>query len=172
MAIKHELVNGGVKALFGWLLKVDLADFDEQTKPPSTPARERLVALSRASWQTFVALWRCGQLGDGLWGACLSSDLFAMFLEWCHRNKEHSMSQTKFSLFVETTGVEKTRAIPWTERNNRRFSAWFFPSDDQSFLPPSVTSAALGKHAETWRDRARLAGWNVDNWDHVKGYAA
>ena len=172
MAIKHELVNGGVEALFGWLLKVDLADFDEQTKPPSTPARERLVALSRASWQTFVALWRCGQLGDGLWGACLSSDLFAMFLEWCHRNKEHSMSQTKFSLFVETTGVEKTRAIPWTERNNRRFSAWFFPSDDQSFLPPSVTSAALGKHAETWRDRARLAGWNVDNWDHVKGYAA
>lgn len=171
-AIKHELENGGVEALFAWLLTVDLGDFDEQTKPPSTPARERLVALSRAAWQTFVHLWRFGQLGTGLWGACLTSDLYALFLEWCHRNKEHSMSQTKFSLFVETVGVEKTRAIPWTERSSRRFSAWFFPKDELSFLPPSTTSAALGAHVVAWREKARHAGWNVDAWDHVKGYAA
>ena len=172
VAIKQELENGGVEALYGWLVAQDLGDFDPQTKPPSTPARERLVALSRASWQTFVNLWRHGQLGDGLWGACLSSDLYSLFLEWCHRNKEHSMSQTKFSLFIETVGVEKTRAIPWTERASRRFSAWFFPKDEQSFLPPSTMSAALGAHVEEWRKRARFAGWNVDAWDHVKGAAA
>lgn len=171
-AIKHELQSGGVEALYGWLLAQDLGDFDPQTKPPSTPARERLVALSRASWQTFVHLWRHGQLGAGLWGACLSSDLYSLFLEWCHRFKENSMSQTKFSLFIETVGVEKTRAIPWTERNSRRFSAWFFPKDEQSFLPPSTKSAELGVHVEEWRARARLAGWSVDNWDHVKVVAA
>mgnify|MGYP001002778612 CR=1 FL=1 len=159
VAIKHELENGGVQALLHWLLRVDLADFDERTKPPSTPARERLVELSLAAWQTFVALWRYDQLGVGLWGACPTSDLFALFVEWCQRNKEHSMSQTKFSLFVSTTGVEKTRAIPWAR-------------DERAFLPPSTTSAALGKHVEEWRARARHAGWNVDNWDHVKGYAA
>ncbi|MDH0894238.1 MULTISPECIES: bifunctional DNA primase/polymerase [unclassified Pseudomonas] len=168
-AIKHELEHGGVEALYAWLLAQDLGDFDQQTKPPSTPARERLVALSRAPWQTFIHLWRTAQLGDGLWGGCLSSDLYALFLEWCHRNKEHSMSQTKFSLFIETMGVEKTRAIPWTERTTRRFSAWLFPKDDQSFLPPSTKAADLGKHVEEWRTRARLAGWNVDGWDHVKG---
>lgn len=79
------------------------------------------------------------------------------------------MSQTKFSLFIETMGVEKTRAIPWTERTTRRFSAWLFPKDDQSFLPPSTKAADLGEHVEEWRTRARLAGWNVDGWDHVKG---
>ncbi len=172
LGIKHELLNGGVEALYGWLLAHDLGDFDPQTKPPSTPARERLVALSRASWQTFVHLWRTAQLGNGLWGGCLSSDLYSLFLEWCHRFKEHSMSQTKFSLFIETVGVEKTRAIPWTEGNNRRFSAWFFPKDDQAFLPPSWKSAELGAHVEAWRRKARLAGWNVDGWDHVKGAAA
>lgn len=172
VAIKSELLNGGVEALYGWLLAQDLGDFDPQTKPPSTPARERLVALSRASWQTFVHLWRNHQLGDGLWGGCLSSDLYSLFLEWCHRFKEHSMSQTKFSLFIETVGVEKTRAIPWTDGSNRRFSAWFFPKDDQSFLPPSWRSAELGAHVVAWRGKAKLAGWNVDGWDHVKGVAA
>ncbi|MCE1017270.1 bifunctional DNA primase/polymerase [Pseudomonas alloputida] len=172
VAIKRELEEGGVEALYAWLLAQDLGDFDPQTKPPSTPARERLVALSRASWQTFVHLWREGQLGDGLWGACTSSDLYSLFLEWCHRFKENSMSQTKFSLFIETVGVEKTRAIPWTERSSRRFTAWFFPKDEQSFLPPSTKSADLGAHVEKWRGKARLAGWNVDNWDHVKVSAA
>lgn len=172
-AIKHELANGGVEALYGWLLSVDLGDFDPQTKPPVTPARERLVALSRASWQTFLHLWQVGELGKGLWGACLSSDLYSLFLEWCHRNKEHSMSQTKFSLFISTApGMEKTRAIPWSAGLSRRFGAFFFPSGEQAFLPPSTTAAALGKHVEEWRERARLSGWAVDSWDHVKAGAA
>lgn len=172
-AIKHELANGGVEALYGWLLSVDLGDFDPQTKPPVTPARERLVALSRASWQTFLHLWQVGELGKGLWGACLSSDLYSLFLEWCHRNKEHSMSQTKFSLFISTApGMEKTRAIPWSAGLSRRFGAFFFPSGETAFLPPSTTAAALGKHVEEWRERARLSGWAVDSWDHVKAGAA
>lgn len=172
-AIKHELANGGVEALYGWLLNVDLGDFDPQTKPPVTPARERLVALSRASWQTFLHLWQCGDLGAKLWGGCLSTDLYALFLEWCHRNKEHSMSQTKFSLFISTApGMEKTRAIPWAEGTSRRFGAFFFPDGEQAFLPPSVSSAELGKHVAAWREAARYAGWSVDSWDHVKGVAA
>lgn len=171
-AIKHELANGGVEALYGWLLSVDLGDFDPQTKPPVTPARERLVALSRATWQTFLHLWQAGELGRGLWGACLSTDIYALFLEWCHRNKEHSMSQTKFSLFISTApGMEKTRAIPWSAGLGRRFGAFFFPSDEGAFLPPSTTAAELGKHVEEWRERARLGGWAVDSWDHVKAGA-
>lgn len=171
-AIKHELANGGVEALYGWLLGVDLGDFDPQTKPPVTPARERLVALSRAPWQTFANLWRLGELGDGLWGGCLSSDLYAMFVEWCQRNGEHRMSQTKFSLFIETLGVDKTRAIPWTDRNTRRFAAFLLPRDEASFLPPSLKAADLGKHVEAWRANALKAGWNVEAWDHVKAAAA
>lgn len=170
-AIKHELANGGVEAFHGWLLDVDLGDFDPQTKPPVTPARDRLVALSRSTWQTFLHLWKVGDLGNGLWGPCLSSDLYGLFIEWCQKNKEHSMSHTKFSLFISAE-VQKTRPIPWTDGNTRRFGAFFFPDDPASSPAPSLKAPQLGKAVVEWRDRAKLAGWNVDNWDHVKAVAA
>lgn len=170
-AISRELSSGGVAALYGWLLGVELGNFDQRTRPPKTEARQRLVALSRTAWQTFLHLWRTEELGRGLWACCLATDLYALFIEWCSRNKEHSMSQTKFSLMLSAT-VEKTRSIPWTERNNRRFAAFFFPSDGDASLPPSFNAAELGQAVITWRSKAKLAGWNVDGWDHVKGLAA
>lgn len=170
-AIGAELRGNGVAALYGWLLSLDLGDFDQRTRPPRTDARQRLVALSRAGWQTFLHQWQTGELGRELWGACLSTDLYALFLEWCQRNKEHAMSQTKFSLFISAE-VEKTRSIPWTDGNNRRFGAFFFPSDPDSSLPPSLTAAALGQHVGEWRGKARKAGWDVDGWDHLKAAAA
>lgn len=170
-AIGAELRNGGVAALYGWLLGVDLGDFDQRTRPPKTEARERLVALSRAGWQTFVHLWRVGELGGGLWGGCLSTDLYALFTEWCQRNKEHALSQTKFSLFVSAE-IEKTRSIPWHEGTSRRFGAFFFPQDLEPSPAPSFTAAQLGVMVEKWRDSARAAGWSVGAWDHVKAAAA
>ncbi|WLI14327.1 MULTISPECIES: DUF5906 domain-containing protein [Pseudomonas] len=170
-AIGQELQEGGVAALYGWLLAVDLGDFNQRTRPPSTDARERLVALSRAGWQTFLHLWKYSELGQGLWGPCLSTDLYSLFLEWCQRNKEHVMSQTKFSLFISSE-MNKTRAIPWTDGNNRRFGAFFFPVDQDASPPPSLKAAELGKQVENWRAKAKLAGWNVDNWDHIKAAAA
>lgn len=170
-AIGRELASGGVAALYGWLLAVDLGDFNQRSRPPKTEARQRLVALSRTAWQTFLHLWQTGELGRGLWACCLATDLYALFIEWCSRNKEHAMSQTKFSLMLSAT-VEKTRSIPWTERNNRRFAAFFFPDDPEASLPPSFNAAELGQAVITWRSKAKLAGWNVDSWDHVKGVAA
>jgi putative DNA primase/helicase len=170
-AIGAELRNGGVAALYAWLLAVDLGDLDQRTRPPKTEARERLVALSRAAWQTFVHLWRVGEMGPGLWGGCLSTDLYALFSEWCQRNKEHQLSHTKFSLFVSAE-VEKTRSIPWTEGMSRRFGAFFFPHQDDPSPPPSLTSAQLGVMVEKWRKAAQDAGWNVGAWDHVKAVAA
>lgn len=170
-AIGRELKQGGVAALYGWLLSVDLGDFNQRTRPPSTDARERLVALSRAGWQTFLHLWKYSELGQGLWGPCLSTDLYSLFLDWCQRNKEHVMSQTKFSLFISSE-IDKTRAIPWTDGNNRRFGAFFFPIDQYASPPPSLKAAELGKQVESWRAKAKLAGWHVDSWDHIKAAAA
>jgi len=171
-AIGRELAGNGVAALYGWLLSIDLADFDQRTRPPKTMARERLVALSRASWQTFIHLWRFGQLGSNLWGACLSSDLYALFLEWCGRNKEHSLSQTKFAEFISAEVPKTPRGVPWTDGNNRRHGVFFFPDDDSASLTPSLKAADLGTAVTAWRAAAKLGGWNVDNWDHVKAVAA
>ncbi|QGW22894.1 hypothetical protein GOM96_18460 [Stutzerimonas degradans] len=176
-AIGAELANGGVAALYGWLLDVDLGDFNERTRPPKTDARQRLVALSRAGWQTFLHQWRVGELGKGLWGACLSTDLYALFLEWCQRNREHAMSQTKFSLFISSEVGKTPRPIPWTDGSDRRFGAFFLPDagegeEEGSFPPLSLKAAALGQQVREWRARAKLAGWDVDGWDHVKEVAA
>ncbi|MDM9555641.1 bifunctional DNA primase/polymerase [Pseudomonas asiatica] len=170
-SIARELANGGVAALYGWLLDVDLGDFNQRTRPPKTEARQRLVELSRTAWQTFFYLWRNGELGHGLWGCCLTSDVYAMFLEWCSHNKENSMSHTKFSLMLSAK-VEKTRPIPWTDGSSRRFAAFFVPSEGDPSLPPSMKSAELGKTVVEWRARAKLAGWSVDSWDHIKRLAA
>jgi putative DNA primase/helicase len=170
-AIGAELRNGGVAALYAWLLSIDLGDFDQRTRPPKTEARERLVALSRAAWQTFVHMWRVGELGPNLWGGCLSTDLYALFTEWCQRNKEHALSHTKFSLFVSAE-VEKTRSIPWSEGTSRRFGAFFFPADLEPSPAPSLNAAQLGKMVDKWRGAAQAAGWNVSAWDHVKAAAA
>ncbi|MDH0571517.1 bifunctional DNA primase/polymerase [Pseudomonas fulva] len=174
-AIARELANGGVAALYGWLLSVDLEDFNQRTRPPKTEARQRLVELSRTAWQTFFHLWRNGELGYGLWGCCLTSDVYAMFIEWCAHNKEHAMSQTKFSLMLSAK-VEKTRAIPWTDcstaQGPRRFAAFFMPNDGDPSLPPSMNAAVLGKNVREWRERAKLAGWTVEGWDHIKRVAA
>ncbi|MFP3335527.1 hypothetical protein SB761_33020, partial [Pseudomonas sp. SIMBA_064] len=83
---------------------------------------------------------------------CLTSDVYAMFLEWCSHNKENAMSHTKFSLMLSAK-VEKTRAIPWTDGSARRFAAFFFPSDGDPSLPPSMKSAELGKNVVEWRAR-------------------
>ena len=171
-AIGAELENGGVTALYAWLLAVDMGDFNQRTRPPHTPARERLVALSRASWQTFLYLWRAGQLGQNMWGACLSQDLYALFLEWCHRNKEHTLSHTKFAEFISAEVEKTTRSIPWTDGSNRRFGILFFPEGPGASQPPSLSSADLGKAVATWRAGAKLAGWSVDGWDHIKAVAA
>lgn len=171
-AIGAELEGDGVAALYAWLLSVDMGDFNQRTRPPHTPARERLVALSRASWQTFMHLWRANQLGQNMWGACLSQDLYALFLEWCHRNKENTLSHTKFAEFISAE-VEKTaRSVPWTDGSNRRFGILFFPDGPGASRPPSFSSADLGKAVVAWRAGARLAGWHVDTWDHIKGVAA
>jgi putative DNA primase/helicase len=171
-AIGRELENGGVAALYAWLLAVELGDFNQRTRPPHTDARERLVALSRTGWQSFLHQWRSGELGEKLWGGVLSTDLYALFLEWCSRNREHAMSQTKFSLFVSAEVEKTSRAVPWTDGNNRKFGHFFVPDAETACLPRSLSSADLGLMVRAWRDAAKLAGWDVDNWDHIKKVAA
>ncbi len=167
--VKSELAEGGIAAFYDYLLSYDTGDFDERTRPPSTEARQRLVDLSMASWQTFLREWRLGVLGAPF-TVCVSSDLYALFLEWCQRNKEHTLSHTKFSGFISTE-VDKQQRVPWMEGARRAFGTFFFPwssIDPAPSPPPSLSAAALGKAVATWRAQAKSAGWSVDSWEHVK----
>lgn len=167
--VKRELAEGGIEALYDYLLSYDTGDFDERTRPPDTEARQRLVDLSMASWQTFLREWRLGMLGAPF-SVCVSSDLYALFLEWCHRNKENTLSHTKFSGFISTE-VDKVQRVPWMEGARRSFGTFFFPwagVESAPSPPPSMSAGALGTAVTKWREQAKAGGWSVDSWDHVK----
>lgn len=174
--VMAEINGGGIPAFYGYLLQYDVGDFDAHTRPPKTDARQRLVELSMASWQTFLAQWRAGYLGN-LYRTCSSSDLYALFLEWCQRGREHTLSHTKFSGFIDTE-VPKQQGLPWRNpKGQRLFGTFFFPPPpplaDGSAAPPISTKAEdLGKAIASWRAAAKDAGWNVDAWDHIKEKAA
>lgn len=174
--IMAEINGDGIPAFYGYLLQYDVGDFHGHTRPPKTSARQRLVDLSMASWQTFLAQWRAGYLGN-LFRPCVSSDLYALFIEWCQRNREHMLSHAKFSGFLDTE-VPKKQGVPWRDaKNKRQFGTFFFPpppplADGSAAAPISTVAEDLGKALYSWRAAAREAGWSVDSWDHVKEKAA
>lgn len=174
-AIGHELANGGVASLYGYLLAYDLGDFDQRTRPPRTPARQRLVALSRASWENFIMQWRAGILGVPF-SVCRTQDLHDLYLEWCRRNKENTLSETKFSLFVATKVPKSEGQIFWTDSDGmRRRSIMFIPDGavEAGFELHELSSAkSMGDYVRRWRNAAFWSGWNVADWEKCTGWYA
>lgn len=172
-AVADELANGGVASLYGYLLSYDLGDFDERTRPPLTDARQRLVALSRASWENFIMQWRTGLLGVP-YSVCRTQDLHDLYLDWCKRNKENTLSETKFSLFVATKVPKTESTIFWTcGMGQRRRSIMFVPDavDSAGFRIEHLSCRkTMGDHIRRWRNEAHWAGWDVTSWEKCAGW--
>lgn len=170
--IGWELANGGIEAFYQYLLEYDLGEFNERTRPPHTPARQRLVELSRASWETFYHQWRNGELGVPF-SICRTQDVHGLYLEWCARGKEHGLSETKLSLFLSTKPdtFKSTGQIFWTDDwKNRRRSIFFVPEGTPTEL--NLTSAAeVGQAVRAWRVAAWKAGWSPEKWENCLGFA-
>lgn len=167
-AIGRELQNGGIEAFYHYLLNYDTGTFDERTRPPKTPARERLVALSRASWENFLVAWREGILGVP-YTVARTQDVHDLYIEWCSKNREHTMSETKFSLFISTQVPKTDKQYWWYDmENNRKRSIFFLPD------PPDGVDLGdgrkLGELVKTFRDQALQAGWNPASWDKCQGW--
>lgn len=171
--IGWELANGGIEAFYQYLLDYDLGDFDERTRPPHTPARKRLVELSRASWETFYYQWKSGELGVPF-SLCRTQDVHGLYLEWCARGKEHGLSETKLSLFLSTKPdtFKSSGQIFWRDDfKNRRRSIFFCPPGTPQDL--NLTSAEeVGKAVRAWRVAAWKAGWSPEKWENCLGFSA
>ena len=82
-----EIENGGVDALYQYLLDLELGDFHPKKRPPMTDAKRDLIALSSPSEVRFVHEWASGELGLPLCPA-RSTDVYAAYLRWCRLNGE------------------------------------------------------------------------------------
>jgi len=83
----NERDNGGIEALYYFLLKLELGDFTRHTKPPMTQAKKNLITLSLPSDRRFIHEWVSG---DTDWPICpcKSMDLYSAYIKWCKANGE------------------------------------------------------------------------------------
>ncbi|MEZ0509511.1 bifunctional DNA primase/polymerase [Pseudomonas sp. Env-44] len=166
--ITWELANDGVAAFYQYLLDYDTGDFDQRTRPPNTDARQWLVDVSRSTWETFLVQWRTGLLGVPF-DVALTSDVHDLFKEWCSVNGEHSMSATKFSLFISKHVDKPKGQIHWMDDTcTRRFSI-FFLAAPASNLDLS-DAREMGRMVSTFRRKAHESGWSPGKWDKCKGW--
>lgn len=82
-----EIENGGVEALYDFLLRRDLSRFHPKKRPPMTEAKAALIALSSPSEVRFIYEWSNGELGLPICPA-RSTDVYGAYLRWCRINGE------------------------------------------------------------------------------------
>ena len=117
---------------------------------------------------SFLVAWREGILGVPFTVA-RTQDVHDLYLEWCSKNREHTMSETKFSLFVSTQVTKTDKQLWWYDMDNaRKRSIFFLPN------PPDGVDLSDGKKlgalVKAFRDQALEAGWNPASWDKCQGW--
>ncbi|WP_342596541.1 bifunctional DNA primase/polymerase [Salinicola lusitanus] len=168
VALKKELDADGVAAFYNYLLRYDTGDFNERTRPPLTKARQRLVEMSRAAWQTFLVAWRNGLLGVP-YTVARTQDVHDLFLEWCSKNREHTMSETKFSLLLSSEIEKSDSQMGWYTMDEKRVRSMFYLPDPPNDVDLS-DGRKLGALVKQFRDAALEAGWNPLGWDKCQGW--
>lgn len=117
--VDTEIANGGIAALYHYLLELDLGDFKPWTRPPMTSAKEDLITLGLSNEERFVREWRAleidGPDGDPLpFCPCLGSHLYQAYSAWCERHGERKRKAQDLVGYIkklpgwQAGGVQKT----------------------------------------------------------------
>jgi putative DNA primase/helicase len=105
------LRNGGHAAFLSFLLKLDLADFTEHTKPPLTSSKKDLIELGLTPEQRFVSEWRAGFLPLPL-VVCSASQLYRAFRKWAAvAGERFPPAQARFTAQVCKSGAALTYKV-------------------------------------------------------------
>jgi putative DNA primase/helicase len=94
-AVRDEINEGGIAALHHYLLNLDLGDFDEHTKPPTTRAKDDLIELSMDSVGSFLLDWQREEVSNAPFCPALGSHLFASYRKHCDTTGERSPRSMK-----------------------------------------------------------------------------
>lgn len=120
--VAEELRNGGLAALYHYLLHYDLGDFNEHSKPIMTQAKKDLIELGKSSTQLF---W--SELHDELvplpYISCFQSDLYRAYVHWCAKNGEKMPTKAiRFSMeFMSMNGVHRrVKRVPDPDRSEEQ----------------------------------------------------
>jgi len=142
-AVAHEMNNGGVEALFHFLMHYDIADFNEHTKPPLTAAKAELTTLSKDSVLRFSDEW-LGKDLDGIpLSPALTEDIYELYKYWCSRQGTKPMSMAH--------AIDKLCKRPGWRKERKRFLNGTKPSNPKFFLvPPGAEEMTPGNSETGW----------------------
>lgn len=167
-AVAEEIKNQGIEAFYHFLLNYDVGDFNERTRPPNTEARQWLVDVSRTSWETFLNLWKKGDLGVS-YDVVAACDIYGLYREWCSINSEHAINNTKFSLFIKKYIPKPDQQFWWYDCDDkRRRNAFYFPSPPENL--EIANAKVMGEIVRKFRDQAHDAGWHPEKWEGCSGW--
>lgn len=145
-----EIENGGVEALYHYLLNLGLGDFHPKKRPPMTDSKAALIAISSPSEIRFVHEWTGGEIGLPVCPA-KSTDVYAAYLRWCRLNGE--MRPRPSNQFHGAIA----RLPGWTKTKARVYADLHFAGETTPtpvIIPPesAITDKTLRKvegHAES-----------------------
>jgi putative DNA primase/helicase len=80
-------------------MKTDLKGQTAHTPALPTGSKRRLIRLSQPNWETFYDDWSSGEL-DIPYCSCLSTDLYFVYRQWCHRAGERPTTDVKTMTYI------------------------------------------------------------------------
>jgi putative DNA primase/helicase len=135
-----QVDNGGVSALYHYLLNVELGDFNEHTKPPMTNAKQELIEASMDSHERFYREWVNKELQYPVI-PCLTSQLYQAYVSWCKTKGERPARDAVFG-----SAISKQ---PDIERARKRFTVGS-NTKQQRFYIPRNTLKDIAKSEPVW----------------------
>lgn len=118
-AVQQELDNGGAEAFYGWLLSLDVGDFNEHTKPPMTEAKEWIIDFGRPGWESFFLQWSKGHL-EVPYVSCLTTELWEVYRHWCKSNGiGRVMDNQKFPKLIEKRVYARQAKQPYRTNGSK-----------------------------------------------------
>lgn len=93
--VSQEIENGGIEALYSYLLEIDLTGFTPATKPPISLAKDKLIWLSSGSDQRFIADWLNGYIESIPVCPIPRQILYDEYKSWAMREGEHRYRSAK-----------------------------------------------------------------------------
>lgn len=149
--VREEIANGGIEALYDYLLNYDMSRFSPSAHPPMTGSKQRLISLSASSDIRFCNEWIIGDL-DFPVVPCLATDFYAAYLKWCRANGESRPrpSNQFFGAVAHQQGWEKKKARIYPQETSLQTEPkpMVFPPDDA--LANAGTAMPAGENHAKW----------------------
>lgn len=155
-----EIDNGGIEALYSYLLGLDLGDFKPWTKPPMTAAKSRLIRINASSEEAFVQDWLDGNT-DLPVGPIGRAVFFAEYNAWCRReNETRPRRSAVFFAYIHRLGWRDGIADRTTNFKTREKQSWRLVCPPEDVIAASNGEAILPNEGESradWFGRAFYA---------------